>query len=254
MGMIFAVAPDEVVPAAYIDSRIPLALLFLAIAALDVRPRRPAVARLVGVMLAALLVVRVGLITWQWAGFEGTVRAYETMIALVPDGATLITAREIGGADGSAGGGTAPGREAESLGARIDSRLRSMLITNAYEPRLELPSHMATLAAVRRPIFVPQIFATPGIQLVGLRPAFAPIKAVQDNNPIEVATAGELARAVAAIRAAVARTPAAAAPLYLIVQRRAGRTPLPLPEGVSLVRQGTGLSLLRIDRGVGAAS
>ena len=247
MAAIFAAAPDEIVPAAYIDSRIPLALLFFAIAALDVRPRRPGAARLVGVVLAALFLVRVGLITWQWAGFASQVRTYETLFALVPDDATLIAMREIGSAGGDGGAGSDGVAGPDPLAARVNSRLRSMLVTNAYEPRLELPVHITALAAVRRPIFVPQIFATPGIQLIGLKPAFAPIKDVQGNGPVEVATAEQFADVIAEFRAAVARTPAAAAPLYLMLQHRADLAPLPLPDGVGLVREARTVSLLKID-------
>ncbi len=252
MAVVFAAAPDEVVPAAYIDSRIPIAIFFVAIAAVDIRPRRLVMARLVGTLLATLFLVRVALVTRQWAGFEGMVRAYEAAFAVVPDGATLVAARQIGAVPGTGTAGAADG--ASSLTRRANDRLRSMLVTNAYEPRLEIPEHMTTLAVLHRPIFVPQVFAIPGIQLLGLRPAYAPIKAVQDNGPIEVATAEELARMVEDVRTAIARTPAAAAPVYILLQHRPGLDPLPLPQGVGVAHQTTNATLLRLAPAAEAAA
>jgi len=86
----FLIMPNQLFASNLADFRLPVALVLVLIA--SSAPVRLPFARLVMAALAALLVLRMGLITERWSDFDAVYDRYLEAIQQVPEGSRLITA------------------------------------------------------------------------------------------------------------------------------------------------------------------
>jgi len=138
LALAFVLMPDQLFAAELADFRLPAALVLVLIA--STTPVRLPAPRLLAAALAALLVVRMGLIAERWHAFDGIYERYLEAIQVVPEGSRMVTA---------AAQRPDPLREFSP----------SLMFTNA-------------LAVVERSAFVPSVFADAGKQPIRITDAY----------------------------------------------------------------------------------
>ena len=202
-----------------VDVRVPMALLFFVIAALRVELTRRAATQVFIVALLAVFAVRVSATGYQWVQFDRLVGAYlRAFEALAPE-STLFTARQA---------------LPHSWARRI------------YVDRLTYPPQVGALASVERPILSTTGFIEEGHQPIRLRDRFGPLKAYQDEAPMDVADEAGLLEIVAET-AELQRSAAPERSAYLLLVDR-GLPELQLPAHVEVIADGPGFRLIRTYR------
>jgi hypothetical protein len=237
---LFLALPFEQAGVTHLDTRVPAALAFLALAAVDVE-RRPGrnVLPLVACFVA-LLTVRIGAMAAQTARFGGLERGYERAYRQLPPGASLFSARHkwrLPADDSCCAYVAGP-----TLASQADYFLRLHLERDLYVERLHRPLHIVDLASLGRDTFVSGVFSQPGVQPIEVAAAFAAYKALQADDPIAVATEADLAGLVRSIGSLPRGDDG---PRFLLLQDDAPE-PLPLPPGAEEVATGPGFRLLRL--------
>jgi hypothetical protein len=233
--LVFCLLPNEVPPANFIDTRVPFALLLLALAATDAMPRRPRLAALLAALVAGLIVLRDTAVTWQWASFEPQVEAYRAAFRHLPPGSTLFVQRELTRE-------WMPLLETASAWrptpTHVRARLRALLVYWMNTARVAAPLHLGTIAVLEAGAFVPQTFAETGLQPITVRERWTEARLLQRGDPLLVTRNAELARLVARFTAVAFGRPA----FLLLVAR--GPMRLVPPAGVSEIRRGPSFRLL----------
>jgi hypothetical protein len=233
--LVFCLLPKEVPPANFIDTRVPSALLLLALAATDAVPRRPRLAALLAAAVAGLLVLRDTAVTWQWASFEPHVEAYRAAFRHLPPESTLFVQRELARE-------WMPPLETASAWrptpTHVHARLRALLVYWMNTARVAAPLHLGTIAVLEAGAFVPQTFAETGLQPIAVRERWVEARHLQRGDPLLVARNAELARLVARFTAVAFGRPA-----FLLLVTRGPMRLMP-PAGVREIRRGPSFRLL----------
>jgi hypothetical protein len=238
--LVFCLLPSGVPPTGFLDTRVPFALLLLAIAATDAVPRRPRLAALLAAVIAGLVVLRDTAVTWQWASFEPHVQAYRAAFRHLPPGSTLFVQHELARA-------SLPTLETASVWrptfANVRARLRGLLVHWMNTTRLAAPRHLGTIAVLEAGAFVPLTFAETGVQPVIMRKRWVEARLLQrDDKALLVADNAALARVVARFTAIAADGPA----FLLLVAP--GPMRLAPPVGVSEIGRGPSFRLFCLAR------
>jgi len=220
LGATFLVMPHALFGALYADARLPVAVMLVAIAALDVRRLPPRAVALGGAALVALLAGRSVGVARDWQSFAPVHARHEAAFALLPPGAVLWAAT------------AAP---YPSLAYRSPAELA------LWHPPLK---HVASLASVGRDVFVPSTWADPFKQPIAVPPRYQAAKALQGDNPFQTPGAAALDSVVAAIRGL--RAPGEAAHDFLLLSHPAALQGTPSP-GLAAIAQGPTFTLFRID-------
>jgi hypothetical protein len=242
--LVFCLLPKEVPPANFIDTRVPFALLLLALAATDAVPRRPRLAALLAAAVAGLIVLRDTAVTWQWASFEPHLEAYRAAFRHLPPGSTLFVQRELARE-------WMPPLETASAWrptpTHVHARLRVLLVYWMNTARVAAPLHLGTIAVLEAGAFVPQTFAEPGLQPIAVHERSAEARHLQRASRL-VSGDADLARLVARFTAVAFGRPA-----FLLLVTRGPMRLMP-PAGVSEIRRGPSFRLLCLAHCGGAAS
>src|SRR4051812_37805045 len=201
---------------AYVDVRVPIALMFTAIAATRVTFSSLALARGAVWTFAGYLAVKVAVLSVAALEHKQLVQRYLAAYSHMENHSTLFAARE---------------------------RLDDTWFRRFYSDRLASPTHVYALAAIRRDIFVPAIYTVPGGQPIKVRERFQPLKAAQGDEPVEVRDASDLARLISKFTT-LQRDTAPGKSAYLLIQDRA--TQLALPASSQVVAAGAGFRLVKI--------
>ena len=218
LAVTYAVMPHSLFGSLYADARLPVAILFLAIASTEL-DRLPARGIIAGALVLTLVLAgRSVAIARDWRGMEPVFAQHLNAFATLPQGAVLWAAT-------AAPYPSLAYRDAEELAL--------------WHPPLK---HVASLAAVGRNVFVPSTWADPHKQPISVLPQYATMKALQDNNPFKTPTAAILAQTLAAIQ----HVRAGAAGHFLLLSYP-NRLQGALPDGLSRVAAGRDFLLLRID-------
>jgi hypothetical protein len=243
----FVLMPWGIGPAVNLDVRMPLALMLIAIAATDVgmKPGRTVfAASLFGIVALVLLARTIG-VGAQAASFADLLAQYRSAFQQLPADAVLFTGLDDrcprAPADGG-GGCVDPHRERGAFALAATLRL---LYPEIYRTRLEMPRHIAALATIERGVFVPQIFATRGLQPIAIRPSLQALRTLQGENPMVIATDAEM-QALSARLLEEAENALPGRPVFLLQQRIEGALdPAPAP-GASVVARGPQFTLYRL--------
>jgi hypothetical protein len=198
------------------DSRIPIVLMLVLIASTHPlwrqRQRKIAVAA-----FFVLLIVRQGLISYDWHKYDGIYADFRQAFARLPAGSVLVSATEDG----------IPSLQSVDL--------------HLWQPPLE---HVAALAAEYN-VFVPQIWAKPGQQPIVPRRRYERLYRFQANRPLPIASSQDLAQV-----AGEAHRLAAPHPSYLLLLYP-DRLSLVYPNSAKVVAAGRDFVLFRLVEDVG---
>lgn len=239
----FAFMPWGMGPVVNLDTRMPLAIFLIGIAAVDLTPKRPRLAIALACLLAATVLARVAGVGVQAGEFSPRLDAYRAAFARLPEGAVLFA-----GVNDRCPPRPLPGEACEERPAPPPGSLLSaaprLLHPGIYLSRLDIPPNIAAVASIDGDAFVPQIFATRGLQPVGIREPLARLKALQENNPIVIRTEGEM-QAVSTELLEASRAVLPGRPVFLLQQRIEGAAEL-APDGAELVARGPQFVLYRL--------
>ncbi len=175
LAVTFVVMPYSLFGSLYADARLPVAVLFLAIAAFDLHGVSPRAALAGSVALVVLLAVHSAGIARDWQLSAPVFARHQAAFSLLPPGSVLWSATA---------------RRFPSLAYRSADELA------LWHPPLK---HVASLASVGRDVFVPSTWADPFKQPITVPPEWHAAKQLQGDNPFRTATAAALESAVAAI-------------------------------------------------------
>ena len=149
----FAVAPFQIAGGSYLDSRITLTAAFVVVACVDLRPGHPMVARALGLGVALLMLVRLGVLADAWAGVQQDLPDFEALGGVLPAGARVLVT-------------TVTVDEDRARYFRDQPRWREL---RGLSPAFY---HWAALWVVERHIFDPLTFDNPGQQPLAVAPAY----------------------------------------------------------------------------------
>ncbi len=215
----FLAMPNNLFGGQYADARLPIAILLVVIASVDlirVTPRTQAVCI---VLAVAALLVRSTVIARDWRHSGSLIAEYNKAFEQLPAGATLYTAS------------VEPFPKLPYVGAAELAR---------WQPPLK---HLSSLASIGRDVFVPATWADPRQQPISVRPDAADEKTLQGDNPFLTPTADSLADVVRRIRAL---RPAAVSHDYLLLLRPGSLQGTPPGDLVPIARGGS-FTLFRVD-------
>jgi hypothetical protein len=201
---------------AYVDIRVPIALLFTAIAATRVTFSSLTLARGAAWSFGGFLLIKVAMLSIAAADHKQLMQRYLTAYDELQPQSTLFAARQ---------------------------RLDDTWFRRFYVDRLASPHHAYAYAVIRRNVFVPAIYTVPGGQPIRVRDKFQALKAAQGDEPVEVRDASDLTRVIAQF-VTLQRETAPGKAAYLLIQDRA--VPIPLPTSIQVVATGPGFRLAKI--------
>lgn len=242
----FALMPWAIGPAVNLDVRMPLAVMLIAIAATDVKmkPGRAGLGAGLAAIVAAVLLARTLSVGAQAASFAPRFDAYRSAFQSLPEGAILFTGvNDRCPRPPAAEGGC---NETHSPPpASVAAAVGWLLYPEIYRTRLEMPRHVAALASIDRGVFVPQVFATRGLQPIAVRKALEPLRALQGENPMVIRTNAEMqALSARLVDAAAGALPGR--PVFLLQQRIEGALDLAPEGGPAVVAEGPQFTLYRL--------
>src|SRR5271166_3552385 len=222
----FAIMPFYLFGAESADTRLPIAILLVAIASTSVVGLGRRTMWWIGLFAFALLSVRSVAIMRDWIDSDARIAAFTEAFRLVPDGATLY-------------GATAGAYPA------IDYRDAAGLAL--WHPPLK---HVVSLASVGRDVFVPSTWSDPFQQPIRVVASVAPIKNFHGSNPFKTPSATELdavVQQIGELRAKFASNPGTPIPphdylLLLYPDRFQGD----LPSGSEVIACSADFVLLRL--------
>ncbi|MFL6618477.1 MAG: hypothetical protein ACJ8MH_07740, partial [Povalibacter sp.] len=201
---------------AYLDVRMPVALLFTAIAMTRLTFKTPKMARWAAGIFGLYFLIKIAVLSASATQYKQLVLEHLSAFDHMQPKSTLFAVRQ-----------------------RIDDTFYRRF----YVDRLQAPGHINALAAIRREVFVPAIYTVPGGQPIAVRERFAAVKKAQGDQPVWVRDAGELDELIAKF-AKLHREASPGQAAYVLMQDRAGA--LPLPAGVEVVATGPGFRLVKI--------
>lgn len=217
LALAYLALPHILAPAAFVDSRIPIAVVFMLLAASQVTFARRSWRIAFVTTVACLFVIKTIMITQDWREHDTLIQEYLAAYDQMKDRSTMYAAA------------------------------RDLPVTwtrKHYDWRRRSPVHVADLATLTGRIFVPTVFAQPGQHTIAVRERFADVRAYQTPEPIAVADGEELSRVVDAL-ILLHRQASPDSAAYLLLQDR-GEAPLALPQGVRVIASGSGFRLIEV--------
>jgi hypothetical protein len=215
----FIVMPESLFGSHFGDARLPVAILFVAIASTDIVAGTGRWWRVACLGALALLAVRSAAIAADWMRSDREIAPLVTALGTVPDGSTIYAA---------------------TAGLFPNLAWRDATELAYWHPPLK---HMVSLASIGRDIFVPATFADPFKQPIRVAPAFAAIKAFQDDVPFKTPTQAELSAVVRKI----AELPAAGAGAQYLLLLYPELLRGDIPQTARIAARGAHFLLLRLD-------
>jgi len=156
----FIVMPFYLFGSEYGDARLPVAILFVAIASTEMVGFSRRAVGFIGLGALALLTVRTAVIARDWVDADQRIAAFTTAFRLIPDGATLYAATTV-------------------RSPSIDYRDADGLAF--WHPPVK---HLVSLASLGREVYVPSTWSDPNKQPMHPVAALAPMTDFQGEDPI----------------------------------------------------------------------
>ena len=216
----FLIMPAELFGALYVDMRLPIVVLLVVIASLDLRGLSRSALIAGGTVAMGLLIVRCAVIAIDWRASAPVFAEYEAAFDRLPAGSTLYVAT-----------------------AEPYPRL-------AYDSPTELSrwhpplKHVASLASIGRDVFVAATIANPYQQPIVVLPSLLAAKELQGDNPFKTPTADALAGVVTQIRTLHMAGAASQNFLLLLWPHALQGAP---PAGLDSVASGGSFALFRVE-------
>ena len=191
-GLYFAV-PSHVSGGSYVDSRLPVVIVLLALSAVDFRIAAGRFAWALPLVVAGAFVAKQAALAWEWHQQGRELAQIADVLDGLPDGAVIL--------------------QAECQPAASD-------VMGVYASRQPPLTHVAAMAGFKDSRYVASTWTIKGQQPVRTLPPYLPYKAVQDRIGPSVCGAGEY-RAIwrEAMEARARQGGAGNTPLYLLLLR-----------------------------------
>jgi hypothetical protein len=231
LGMLLVVhllAPTSLFSARLVDTRLPVAILFVALSGTQLFLWSKACRRVLLSSLVILLVVRSIVFAYDWHRYDQVIQAFVSTFAQLPSHSILFVARE--------GPESAMNLSSFRSFKRLDRRF--------WQPPL---NHVASLATLQQSIFVPTTHANPAQQPIVVTSRYASMYNFQRRDPIRVKNAEELAHVTDQIRRLVVDTGLPPVPVFLLLLYPEFLQ-LPLPHGTAAVGAGPHFLILAVNR------
>lgn len=171
---VFVMAPSHLATTTNLDMRLPVFGCFLFFGVTELR-RRHRIERLVLAVLTVGMVARPAILAFEWRGYDAVFDEYRAALREVERGSTVFVA--------------APASSSVHRLHMVSIRPGSSPYPEGWTPPLR---HVATLAILDRPVFVPQVFAHGSQQPLSVHPDFRPLAAFQTNEPLPIADVTDL--------------------------------------------------------------
>ena len=216
----FFVMPNNLFGGQYADARLPIAILLIVLASVDLVwvPSRVFIA--VAALAIVLLVVRGAAITKQWRDEAPLIAGYQAAFKLLPAGATLYVA---------------------SVEPFPKIAYDSPVEFARWHPPLK---HLVSLASIGKDVFVPSTWADPHQQPISVEPGGVRAKKLQGDNPFLTPTAEILAEDADKVRAI--REPGTQSNDFMLLLRPESLKGLPA-SGLTPIAHGNSFALFRIE-------
>lgn len=156
--------PTGALTAWYVDTRVPVLMVFLLIASISVKVKRPGATGVLVVLVLCTPVYRSVAVTAQWRDHGTVINDVTDVMSQLPRNAALFNATT----------------------AKIP-RISDVDMT-AWQPPLP---KIVSLASVQRSVFAAATYADPVKQPLGIKPAYQPLYDIQTRQPFTVRTLDE---------------------------------------------------------------
>ena len=177
LTVLFVLVPfgvkGEGVFASFLDFRMPIAMLFLAVAGIELRIDRRVYERLLLAGFVGLLLVRTWMISGEWRRHDETIQEIYEAFSHIGSGSVLFAASTAEGPD-------VP-----------DFRYQA-----AWRPPLK---HVVSLAVLEKPMFVAAVYVG-SYRVLRVKPKYRPAHDLQAGNPIVAKTPDAMLSFVSSIR------------------------------------------------------
>ncbi len=184
----YAVMPVGLLSGWYADTRLPVAILFIAISCSQLKLKITAQRRVVLFSVMVFLVIRSIILCYNWSKYDQIFQEYTTAYSGLPHNSIMFVA-------------------SEKYGYGFMN----------YQVRQPIVWHLSDLAILYQRIFVPATHANFSQQSIGVSKRYRPFKYFQGNDPIELRNEEELNVVVNRIRHLVADVGMQATPIYLLL-------------------------------------
>lgn len=213
--------PTGLATAWYVDTRLPIAIVFILIAATQADIDRPAVRKVMVAGLALFLALRAAWLTLQWHDYDKVIRELVTAFGVMQSNSILFVVS------------AAPVPQVSDVDLYL------------WQPPLKF---LASYAALERPVFVPTTFADRRSQPLEVKEQFDSLYDLQRRKPLFVSNQSDLEGVSADLRDEVRHSGAPDAPVYVLLlypERMSEHA----TDGHDRVAQGTNFELLLISPG-----
>jgi hypothetical protein len=190
--MAFALLPNHLGGTAYVDTRLPVAILFLLIASTDATVRRRGMALALVLPLVALMVIRAVGLSMQWQAYDMVVAEYRAAFEKLAPESTLFAAH-LPGNDTATG---VPRPLPENIVAGLSpglQRIYDFEFRLLYARRLLTPSSIPSLAVLDRPVIATTVFVSRTQNPLALRQRFEPLVSDSGKPRLRLDTREEVA-------------------------------------------------------------
>ena len=197
----FILAPSRMLSAESVDTRIPIAIMFLAIASSNVNFKSEFWGRVWLFGALVFLVVRVGFVSSEWSRADHIISTFTSAFETLPPASVVFVVSE-----------------APYGGIMSDDKAKK----DAFRPSLK---HIASLATLKSPVLAASTFVSPFQQPLSLTDRYRPLDEFKhERGPIRVTTSGELTNVIEDFRKLVAKADLGAGkaqspPIFLLLIR-----------------------------------
>jgi hypothetical protein len=217
----YLVMRNQVLGVQFVESRLPIAILLVAIGCLQLCMWGTIVNRVLVCSLVVVLIFRSLILSYDWYRYDREIQAFVRTFAALPSGSILFAANE----------------------APIPVNVHGFFDRRFLQPPL---NHVAALATLQRPIFVPAVFANRSQQPMTVTSRYAAMYEFQGQDPLPVSSAEELATIVDRIHHLAADAGTPAVPLFVLLLYPE-ILHLPPPHGTMVIGSGPHFIMLAVD-------
>ena len=242
--MALVLLPNHLGSTAYLDTRLPVAILFVLIASTDVTVRRPGMALALVLALVALLVTRAVGLSTQWQTYDITVAESRAAFEKLAPESTLFAAHLPGNYAATGVPRLLPENIVAGLPPSLQ-RIYDFEFRLLYARRLLTPSSIPSLAVLDGPVIATTVFASRTQNPLALRQRFEPLEGDSGKSRLRLDTPERVATLMQELRQRQRTAGREGSPAYLLLFSLGGDFSQ-LPEGTRVVAAGSDFRLIRL--------
>jgi hypothetical protein len=214
--MAFVLLPNHLGGTAYVDTRLPVAILFVLIASTDVTVRRRGMALALVLPLIALMVTRAVGLCMQWQAYDMVVAEYRAAFEELAPESTLFAAHLSGNYTATGVPRPLPENIVAGLSPGLQ-RIYDFEFRLLYARRLLTPSSIPSLAVLDRPVIATTVFVSRTQNPLALRQRFEPLVSDSGKSRLRLDTREEIATLMHELRERQRSAGREGSPAYLLL-------------------------------------